>query len=244
MTRHSQAQYLQATIELLDMDNTDSSSHKDFRKSEIQYSEADVRMVVDAISNFVNSFEVENKDLLYCISSEAPAPADVEKDLLSADISRNKTRDEFIEDRLVKKTASFFDPVKKQRLKTFASLGKCVKVTDSEKKSKQMRAERNVFGQLVLLSLKNNINMDKTLCYPLGPVPWSLATADGKTVKTDKSKLLRFLEGISNVANSLVDKIQVTSSMETPLYRPKQESMQFLESLQAPSSTNFQKLSV
>ena len=64
-----------------------------------------------------------------------------------------------------------------------------------------MRAERNVFGQLVLLSLKHNISMEKTLCYPLGPVPWSLATADGKPVKTDKSKLLHCLEGTSNVAN-------------------------------------------
>ena len=64
-----------------------------------------------------------------------------------------------------------------------------------------MRAERNVFGQLVLLSLKHNISMEKTLCYPLGPVRWSLVTADDKPVKTDKSKLLHCLEGISNVAD-------------------------------------------
>ena len=124
-------------MEMVDMD---SSSHKDIRKSEIQHSEAEVRKVVDAISNFVNPSEAENKDL-YCISSGAPAPADVEEDLFSADISGNKACDEFIEDRLVKKTASFFYPVKKQRLKTFASLEKCVKLTGSEKKSKQMRAE-------------------------------------------------------------------------------------------------------
>ena len=111
MTRHSRAQYLQATMEMVDMDNTGSSSHKDIKKSEIQHSEADVRMVVDAISNFVNPFEVENKDVLCCISSGAPAPADVEEDLLSADMCGNKARDEFIEDRLVKEKASFFDPV-------------------------------------------------------------------------------------------------------------------------------------
>ena len=139
MTRHSRAQYLQVTMEMVDMDNTDSSSHKDIRKSEIQHSEADVRKVVDAISNFVNPSEVKNKDLLYCISSGSPAPADVEEDLFSADMSGNKARDEFIEDRLVKKTASFFYPVKKQRLKTFASVTKCVKLTGSEKKSKQMK---------------------------------------------------------------------------------------------------------
>ena len=67
-------------MEMVDMDNTDSSSHKDIRKLEIQHSEADVRKAVDAISNFVNPFEVESKDHLYCISSGAPA--DVEEDLL------------------------------------------------------------------------------------------------------------------------------------------------------------------
>ena len=136
MTRHSRAQYLQAAMEMVDMDNTDSSSHKDIRKSEIQHSEADVKKVVDAISNFVNPPEVENKDLLYCISSGAPAPTDVEEDLFLADMSGNKACDEFIEDCLIKKTASFFYPVKKQRLKTFASLAKYVKLTGSEKKSK------------------------------------------------------------------------------------------------------------
>ena len=79
-------------------------------------------------------------------------------------MSGNKARDDFIEDRLVKKTASFFDPVEKQRLKTFTSLAKYVKLTSFEKKSKQMRAERNVFGQLVLLSFKHNISTEKTLC--------------------------------------------------------------------------------
>ena len=49
MTCHSRAQYLQATMEMVDMDNTNDSSHKDIRMSEIQHSEADVRKVVDAI---------------------------------------------------------------------------------------------------------------------------------------------------------------------------------------------------
>ena len=65
-------------MEMVDMDNLDSSSHKDIRKSEIQHREADISKVADAILNFANLFEVENKDLLYCISSGAPAPADVE----------------------------------------------------------------------------------------------------------------------------------------------------------------------
>ena len=240
MTRHSRGQYLQETMEMVDMNNTDSSSHKDTRKSEIQHSEADVRKVVHAISNFVNRFEMENKDLLCCISSGAPAPADVEEDLLSADISGNKARDEFIDDRLVKKTASFFDPVKKQRLKTFASLAKCANLTDSEKKSKQMRTERKVCSS----SLKHNISMEKTLCHSLGPVLWSLATADGKPVKTDKSKLLHCLEGLTNVADRPSRQNSSYIIDGNALIKAQEGISVTLESLQTPSSTNFQNLSV
>ena len=38
-------------------------------------------------------------------------------------------------------------------MKTFANLAKSVKVTGATKKTKQLTEERNVFGQLILLSL-------------------------------------------------------------------------------------------
>ena len=59
----------------------------------------------------------------------------------------------------------------------------------------EIKAERNIFGQLVLLSEDNNISIERALTYPLGPVPWALATADGSPMKTDKAKLLHHLEG-------------------------------------------------
>ena len=88
------------------------------------------------LSNFVNPSE-----FYYGISSGAPAPADVEEDLFSANMSENKARDEFIDDRLVKKTASFFYPVKKQRLKTFASLAKRGKLTVNSKEETNGRVK-------------------------------------------------------------------------------------------------------
>ena len=68
-------------------------------------------------------------------------------------------------------------------------------MTSKSKKTKEIKAERNVFGQLVVLALKHDINMKSVLSFPLGPVPWALATADGLPAKTDKSKLLHHLEG-------------------------------------------------
>ena len=71
----------------------------------------------------------------------------------------------------------------------------------------RIKAKRNIVGQLVLLSVQNDINLQVTLSYPLGPVPWSLATADGMPIKTDKAKLLHYLE----------------SSVEALLLRPKED---------------------
>ena len=42
--------------------------------------------------------------------------------------------------------------------------------------------------------------MEKVLSYPLGPVPWSLGTADGTPTQTDKAKLMHYLEGDSHQA--------------------------------------------
>jgi hypothetical protein len=38
-------------------------------------------------------------------------------------------------------------------------------------------------------------SLEKLFRYPIGPVPWALATADGCLVKTCKAQLLHILEG-------------------------------------------------
>jgi hypothetical protein len=46
-----------------------------------------------------------------------------------------------------------------------------------------------------MLSEENDIILEKTLTYPLGPVPWSLSTTNGLPTNTDKAKLMHDLEG-------------------------------------------------
>ena len=52
----------------------------------------------------------------------------------------------------------------------------------------------NVFGQHDILSIGYNVDLESTLPFLLGPVPWSLSTPDRITIKTDKSKLLLALQ--------------------------------------------------
>ena len=61
------------------------------------------------------------------------------------------------------KKKNFHAPLKKQKLKN----------------SKEITAKRNVFGQLVLLALENDISLESVPCFPLGAMSWAFATADG-----------------------------------------------------------------
>ena len=56
----------------------------------------------------------------------------------------------------------------------------------------QLRAKRSVFYQHDL-SIGHTVDLELTLPFPLGPVPWSLPTPDRISTKTDKSKLLHGL---------------------------------------------------
>lgn len=194
LTRHCRAEYVQGTFQMVEMESNELLVHKDTRKSEIISSEQYVQHVVDAFQNFMNPFEVEDKEGLYCLSSGTSAPKDVEQQLFDADKLGKQIFEAFIQERLVKKEKSFNDPIKRQNLKTFASTAKHATVKSKEKKAKQIKAERNILGQVALLATQYNLDMEKVMKYPLGPVPWSLATADGAPVRTDKAKLLHALE--------------------------------------------------
>ena len=57
-----------------------------------------------------------------------------------------------------------------------------------------MRAYMNIFGQHDILSIGYNVDLELTLPFLGGPVPWSLSTPDTIPTKTDKSKLLHYLQ--------------------------------------------------
>ena len=108
---------------------------------------------------------------------------------MANDIGKKAHR-EFVQKRLVEKKTTFHSPVKKQNLKTFATQAKSSMVCGKKRRNIEKTAERNVFGQLVILALEHQVSLENVLSYPLGQVPWALATADGALIKTDKSKLM------------------------------------------------------
>ncbi|GFO26053.1 hypothetical protein PoB_005255800 [Plakobranchus ocellatus] len=101
------------------------------------------------------------------------------------------------------KTTRFYMPLTETKLKTFGSVPKLTQIK-SAKNVVKIIAERNVFGQLLVLSQEYQIDMQKVLKYPLSPVLWSLSSPDGLPLKTNKATLLHKLENTFNCFESQV----------------------------------------
>ncbi|KAK3107392.1 hypothetical protein FSP39_013623 [Pinctada imbricata] len=195
ITRHVRAQIFAETLHMADMLDTGSSCHIENNASNIQRMNEEECKVMETFNGFLNPFCVDDKESLYCLSSGVPAPKEVTDDLLRAHSKGAELMNEFISSRLVEKQVSFHAPIKRVKLKTFDSIAVTKKVKSSQNKTIELKAERNLFGQLVVLAASNQIDLLTTFEYQLGPVPWSLATADGSPYKSDKSKFLHLLEG-------------------------------------------------
>jgi len=57
-----------------------------------------------------------------------------------------------------------------------------------------LRADRRLFGNMILIAQNRKLDMCKVLCHPLGPLPWALANCDGTVKKTNKAVIAKHLE--------------------------------------------------
>lgn len=123
--------------------------------------------------------------------SGVPVPADVDKEILD-DTPGERAMSDFISSRLQGDTVKFHDPIRKRKRPPFITVVQ--KAVKSKDKTLKIKAQRNVFGQLVNLAVNHDLNLEAVLSYELGAIPWALATPDGCPLKTDKAALLHVLE--------------------------------------------------
>jgi hypothetical protein len=150
--------------------------------------------VAEAIVGFINPFEMEQKDKLYCISYGASATSEIERDVIFAEAFGADAKVDFISERL-EKHEKFFDPIKRLNLKTLSELGKKTTIKSSQNKIIEYRHQSNIAFQLLVRSQCDDLRiyLKELLAYPLTPVPYNIATSDGFLSKTDKSKGYHFL---------------------------------------------------
>ena len=58
----------------------------------------------------------------------------------------------------------------------------------------QFSSQSNIFGKIVIIQQSRNIDPKEDFCYPLGPVPCSIAYSSGDMIKTSESALITELE--------------------------------------------------
>lgn len=165
-----------------------SDAHKDLSKTEIRWSQDYVRKTMSAFRNFINPFDqTMDKSQLYSISSGAPVPDDTTQDLLNAERYGEKARAQFLQERL-KTGEKFFEPIKRQNLKTMADVQRKVKLTSSASKVVEYRHTGNIVTHLLVKPQECKLDMAELMKYCLTPVPYCIGTADNYLAKTNKAQ--------------------------------------------------------
>ena len=119
-----------------------------------------------------------------------PAKPGIAMDLIEADDIGRKAVADFIDSLSVKKYA-FYIPHKMPQANKVLMLARSSKkkLPNLQNVNSQMRAKRSVFGKHDRLSIGHNVDLELTLPFLLGPVPWSLSTLDRISTKTDNVML-------------------------------------------------------
>lgn len=134
------------------------------------------------------------------LSSGVEATGVVREDLLKAQSVGKNARKEFVNSRcLPNPKLDFFDPLKKNSLKTFKDMKKVTKVR-SKDLAVPLKMDRNLFARMALLGQVRKIDLKLVFTFPLGPLPWSLSNPYGLPRKTNKAQLLHLLEKDVSIA--------------------------------------------
>ena len=71
----------------------------------------------------------------------------------------------------------FFSTIPNLKLKSFKN--KSVETKTSTGKEIILKVDKNLFSIMTIVAQSQQLNMKKVFSHPLGPIPWSLLTADG-----------------------------------------------------------------
>lgn len=187
----ARANFLQMLRVVTDSSFKSSIKHPDLSPSRIQKDEGHVSLMTDILSNeWTDPF---NESDLVNIASGILAPKEVRNDLLTA-YEKGEEAYAVFKERLHEEVPSqtFFSPMRKLNLKSF-SYTKKTKGIKVKEKEVILKSDRGLFAQMAIIAQKRNLDMKLVLSYPLGPLPWSLATPQGTIRKTAKSKLMDML---------------------------------------------------
>ena len=186
VTAEYRAVYLRTLREMIGQGSS-KLSHPDL----IRKDEAYVKSLIDLMEhNWLSPLSPDESDLV-SLSTGTVAPPGVVNDLLRALEIGEEAYQTFKQTRLDDDPPSvkLHDKVTKQRLKTFSTIS--TKTSRTKCQNVVLKADRNLFSQMILVAENRSVKMKDGLAHPLGPLPWALANVDGSLRKTNKAALAR-----------------------------------------------------
>ena len=129
-TTSARAQFYEKVLEMVgiiyDPDSPKGGRHRELEKAEIKKGEE------AAVKNFTNPFKISDKEQLYSLASGGQVSPDVEAQILQAEAFGKVAKSDFIGPLQSGEPRSFFDPIKRQKLKTMEACNKRATLTSSQ----------------------------------------------------------------------------------------------------------------
>ena len=173
--------------------------HKDLRISRIRQDEKHIQAVISILTDtFINPFNNQT------LSTGIQETDKVTQDMLKACDLGQQSMEAFLTDRLCNSESSIFDPTKKLKLATFATINK-KKICKLKGKEISLKSSKDLFCKVTIIAQKRSINLNQLFEYPLGPLPLSLAETVGTLKKSAKSEFLHKVEGPVEPAAAVPD---------------------------------------
>ena len=178
----------------------DVAKVKELQQGRTAFDEEAVKKCYNLLDTWPSMFMPS--ECLISLSSGINAQESVQRDLLRAEQVEKLQAERFLEEKIKINDVGFYKKIKKSKLKTFTSMLATEKVA-VKNKAVVIRADRDLFSQLLVIRERREVSKKDFFRYSLGPVAWSLATPTGNVYRSTKSDLLTCLEKKINLLNQI-----------------------------------------
>ena len=171
-----------------------NADNKELNKPRMERDKADLEQLKNIITSTINPFDKTlNPDVFFNLKTGKQSSPNTEKYLLNIFTDGAKRRDNFVSE-CCKRPARFEEAIHKTNIVNLAA-------ENFQKKNKsskaatilQAKGTRDMFGRLLFLSVKREIDRNKVFQFPLLPEPPCIAHPDGSLRDSPKSKVYHML---------------------------------------------------